>query len=168
MKELRLAGISTLENGNVFLLQFLADFNRRFAKEPLNSKDVHLPFRADESLDEVFAWKEERTLSLNLTLQFVQVIFIVEPNEITLPMARKCVTVYNYPNGRLAIKHNGLSLPYQTFDKRPQINPAAVVDNKRLGAVLSYISQKQAELDMSRSKKAPKRRGQAANIFKTG
>ena len=50
MKELRLAGISTLENGNVFLLQFLADFNRRFAKEPLNSKDVHLPFRADECL----------------------------------------------------------------------------------------------------------------------
>lgn len=167
VKELRLAGISTLEDGNVFLLQFMADFNRRFAKEPLNSKDVHRPLRADESLDEVFAWKEERTLSLNLTLQYEQVIFIVEPNAITLPLARKRVTVYDYPDGRLAIKHNGLSLPYRTFDKRPQINPAAVVDNKRLGAVLSYISQKQAELDMSRCKKAPRRRGQVANIFTT-
>jgi hypothetical protein len=34
--------------------------------------------------------------------------------------------------------------------------------------VLAYIAEKQKELDMSRSAKAPRRRGQAAHLFKTG
>jgi len=39
--------------------------------------------------------------------------------------------------------------PYRTFDKRPQVNQAAIVENKRLGPVLAYIAEKQKELDMS-------------------
>ena len=56
----------------------------------------------------------------------------------------------------------------RTFDKRPQVNQAAIVENKRLGPVLAYIAQKQKELDMSRSAKAPRRRGQANHMFKVG
>ena len=54
------------------------------------------------------------------------------------------------------------------FDKRPRVNQAAVVENKRLGPVLAYIAERQKELDMSRSRKAPSRRGQAASVFKVG
>jgi hypothetical protein len=68
--------------------------------------------------------------------------------------------VLDYPDGRFAIRHNGVDLPYRTFDKRPQVNQAAIVENKRLGPVLAYIAEKQKELDMSRSAKAPRRRGQ--------
>jgi hypothetical protein len=48
------------------------------------------------------------------------------------------------------IRHNGIDLPYRTFDKRPKVNQAAIVENKRLGPVLAYIAEKQKELDMSR------------------
>jgi hypothetical protein len=72
------------------------------------------------------------------------------------------------PDGRLAIRHNGIDLPYRTFDKRPQVNQAAIVENKRLGPVLAYIAEKQKELDMSRSAKAPSRRGQKNHMFKVG
>src|SRR4029077_11985922 len=34
VKEMRLSGISTIEVGNAFLPAFMADYNRRFAKEP--------------------------------------------------------------------------------------------------------------------------------------
>ena len=34
VKEMRLAGISTIEAGNAFLPAFMEDYNRRFAKEP--------------------------------------------------------------------------------------------------------------------------------------
>ena len=63
---------------------------------------------------------------------------------------------------------DGVDLPYRTFDKRPQVNQAAIVENKRLGPVLAYIAEKQKELDMSRSAKAPRRRGQRNHMFKVG
>lgn len=69
-------------------------------------------------------------------------LFILEPNAITRPLARQRVTVYDYPDGRFAIKH--------------------------LGPVLAYIAERQEELDMSRSRKAPRRRGQAKSLFKVG
>jgi hypothetical protein len=30
--------------------------------------------------------------------------------------------VLDYPDGRFAIRHNGVDLPCRTFDKRPQVN----------------------------------------------
>src|SRR6266404_4094544 len=63
---------------------------------------------------------------------------------------------------------NGVDLPYRTFDKRPQVNQAAIVENKRLGPILAYIAEQQKKLDMSRSAKAPRRRGQKNHMFKVG
>ena len=96
-------------------------------------------------------------------------MFLLEPNATTRLLARKRVTIIDYPDGRLAIRHDGVDLPYRTFDKRPQVNQAAIVENKRLGPVLAYIAEKQKELDMSRSSGAPRRRGQAPHhLFKSG
>jgi hypothetical protein len=168
VKELRLAGIASIEAGNAFLPAFMADFNRRFAKTPFSDKNLHRPLTEHDELDDVFAWQEERTISRSLTLQYDQVLFILEPNETTLSLARQRVTVYDYPDGRLAIKHKGLSLPYRIFDRRQRVNQAAVVENKRLGPVLAYIAERQKELDMSRSNSAPRRRGQGKSLFKVG
>jgi hypothetical protein len=168
VKEMRLAGISTLAAGNGFLPAFMADFNRRFAKAAYSDKDLHRPLTGSDELDDVFAWREERTVSRSLTLQYDQVLFILEPNAITRSLARQKVQVYDYPDGRFAIKHKGLELPYRTFDRRQQVDQAAVVENKRLGPVLAYIAERQKELDMSRSNSAPRRRGQGKSLFKVG
>jgi hypothetical protein len=37
-------------------------------------------------------------------------------------------------------------VPYRTFDKQPQVNQAAIVENKRIGPILAYIAEKQKEL----------------------
>ena len=117
VKEMRLAGISTLQAGNAFLPSFIEDHNRRFGKVPFDVSDAHRSLQAHHRLDDVFAWKEERTVSSNLTLQYDKVLFILEPNEVTRPLARRRVTVVDYPDGRLAICHAGLNLPYRTFDR---------------------------------------------------
>ena len=57
--------------------------------------------------------------------------------------------VVDYPDGRFAIRYNGVELPYRTFDKRPQVNRAAIVENKRLSPILAYIAEQQKKLDMS-------------------
>jgi len=48
---------------------------------------------------------------MNLTLQYDQVLFILEPTGVARSLARKRVTVIDYPDGRLAIRHNGVDLP---------------------------------------------------------
>lgn len=168
VKEMRLAGVSTLEAGNQFLPLFMADYNRRFAKQPFNDKDLHRPLAAHDNIDDAFAWKEERTVSLNLTLQYDKVLFLLEQNEVTRALARQRVTIYDYPDGRFAIRHQGRDLPYRIFDKVRQMDQAAIVENKRLGPVLAYIAERQKEMGVKRSGRAPRRQGQIKSIFKAG
>src|SRR6266851_2983777 len=111
VKEMRLCGIDTIAAGNAFLPAFIDDYNARFAKAPLEDRDVHRPLAEHDDLDDAFAWKEERTVSMNLTLQYDQVLFILEPNGIARSLARKRVTVIDYPDGRLAIRYDGIDLP---------------------------------------------------------
>jgi hypothetical protein len=41
VKELRLAGICTVEAANAWLPGFVEDYNRRFSRAPANAKDLH-------------------------------------------------------------------------------------------------------------------------------
>src|ERR1700676_2322426 len=76
VKELRLAGASSLAEGNALLPGFLADYNARFAKAPFEERDVHRTLVVGhDDLDDAFAWKEDRTVSVNLPLQYDQVLF---------------------------------------------------------------------------------------------
>ena len=53
----------------------MAAYNARFGKPPANHKNLHRPLTAGDDLEDAFAWKEERTLSQALTLQYDKVIF---------------------------------------------------------------------------------------------
>ncbi len=135
----------------------------------MSDRDAHRALPEGIALDDVFAWKEERTVTLNLTLQYDKVMFLLEANAMTRPLARKRVTVLDDPDGRLAIRHNGIDLPDRTFDRLQKVDQAALVENKRLGPVLASIAEGQKALDMERSKRAPRRRGQADwHMFKLG
>ena len=170
VKELRLAGAATLAEGNALLPGFIADYNVRFAKLPANSKDLHRPLRAGDDLEDAFAWKEERTLSQALTLQYDKVLFILEPSEQAKTAIGKRVTVVDYPDGRLSIRYRGVELAYRTFDKIRQVDQGAIADNKRLGPLLAMIRDQQRRCEPGhRSQRAPRRRDQRdARLFKVG
>jgi len=168
VKELRLAGAATLAEGNALLPGFIADYNARFAKAPANNKDLHRPLRTGDDLDDAFAWKEERTLSRALTLQFDKVLFILEPSKLAKAAIGKRVTVVDYPDGRLAIRYRGVELAYRTFDKIRQVSQAAIVENKQLGAVLAFIRDQQLRRG-SEHRSGPRRRDQRdGRLFKVG
>jgi hypothetical protein len=73
--------------------------------------------RAGDDLDDAFAWKEERTLSRALTLQYDKVVFILEPSEPAKAAIGKRVTVVDYPDGRLAIRYRGVELDSTRSDR---------------------------------------------------
>lgn len=60
--------------------------------------------------------KEVRTLSQSLTLRYDKVLFVLDPTEISRPLAGQKVVVCDYPDGRLEIMHQSFSLPYRAFD----------------------------------------------------
>jgi hypothetical protein len=143
VKELRLAGVGTIEAANAFLPAFVADYNARFAKGPRLAKDLHRPAPGTADLDEIMTVREERTVSASLTLRYDKMLLLLEPNEATRGLARRRVTVVNYPDGRFAIRHRGLDLPFQVFDKLRKVDQAAIVGHERLGAVLAHIRERQ-------------------------
>ena len=144
MKEMRLAGIASIEAANAWLPAFVASYNTRFGREPTNPKDLHRKLSAADNLSEILAWREERTVTHNLTLHYDRMMLILEPTPRARSLARKKVEVVNYPDGRFAVQSDGASLPFRTFDKVQTIQPGTIVDHKRLSAVLTMVQARQA------------------------
>ena len=152
VKEMRLAGIASIEAANTWLPGFIADHNDRFGRDPANSKNLHRPLWAADDLDEILAWREERTVTQNLTLHYDRMMLILEPTPLARSLVRKKVEVVNYPDGRFAVQFDGTSLPYRLFDKIQTVEPGTIVDNKRLSAVLAIVKARQADYEPKRQR----------------
>src|SRR5438270_8799053 len=94
--------------------------------------------------DEILAWREERTVTRNLTLHYDRMMLILDPTPLTRGLVRQKLEVVNYPDGRFAVQFNGATLGFKVFDKIQTVPPGAIVDNKRLSAVLEQIKVQQA------------------------
>ena len=147
VKELRLQGISTIDAANAFMPTFIADHNRRFGKLPRDRHDAHRPLRDDENLDGIFAWRETRKVTRNLTLHYERKLYLLPDVPAHRRLIGKYIDVFHYPDGRIEIRAGGESLPYSTYDKLGAIDQGEIVDNKRLGHVLRIAQIVQAKRD---------------------
>lgn len=167
VKELRLRGISTREAANAFAPQFMADFNGRFAKPPRRDFDAHRPVRADEDLDLIFTWRLQRKVSLSLTLQHERVIYLLQDTPANRSLIHRYIDVYEYPDGRIELRAQGVNLPYARYDRLPQVDAAAIVENKRLGHALEAAQLLQAQRDDRRKSSTPSRTNQGQMPYAT-
>lgn len=70
IKDMRLAGIDSMEQANAWLPIFIEDFNHRFGRAPHSLEEAHRPLReSSEELDDIFARQKTRKVSNALTLQ---------------------------------------------------------------------------------------------------
>jgi hypothetical protein len=147
VKELRLAGISSLEAANELMPAFIEAYNAKFAKVPRNTHDAHRAVRPDEDLDLIFAWRELRKVTQNLTLHYERQLYLLPDTPENRRLIGKYVEVFQYPDGRIEIRVAGRALPYSTYDKLGVVDQGAIVENKRLGAVLQVAQAVQAHRD---------------------
>ena len=167
-KELRLAGISTVEAANAWLAGFIEDYNQRFGRAPANAKDLHRPLTEADDLDEILAWREARSVTRNLTLRYDRMMLLLEPTPFARGLAGKKVEVVNYPDGRFAVRHEGVALPFRVFDKIQTVAPGAIVENKRLGAALAFARERQASYPPNRRRGDPRRQRPPNNLEAPG
>src|ERR1700692_2789502 len=157
VKELRLAGISTVAAANAWLPDFMADYNRRFGRPPTNAKDLHRKLTAVDNLDEMLAWREQRTVTRNLSLHYDRLMVLLDPPPFARGLVRKKVDVVNYPDGRFAVQFEGMPLSFRVFDKIQTVQPGTIVENKRLGAAAALVREHQATYAASQRRYDPAR-----------
>ena len=107
-------------------------------------KDLHRPLTQSDDLDEILAWREERTVTRNLTLHYDRMVLLLDPTPLVRGLVRKKVEVVNYPDGRFAVQFKGTARGFRVFDKIQTVQAGAIVDNKRLSAVLEQVKTQQA------------------------
>jgi transposase len=145
VKELRIAGITNMEDGNAFLSGFMERYNDRFAKPAARPDNLHRALNAaPDRLTEIFCLRNKRYVSKDLTLKYDHKRIRLEVNDLTRGLVGKYADTYEFPDGRIQVRHNGVALPCTIFDPHQQrVTHAAITDNKHLSAVLAHIKTEQ-------------------------
>ena len=123
VKEMRLAGIKTLEEANRFLKGFLARFNRRFSRAARQPGNLHRPAPAGKMLSQALCVKEPRVVTNDGTVRINGQRLQLLPSGLR-PLAKKGVTVTISPKGRLGVLYEGRELPYRLLPQ-PQTSRSA-------------------------------------------
>lgn len=139
VKELRLRSLSSVEEANAYLPEFIRDYNRRFAVAPRSGEDAHRPLMAGEDLSRILALVETRVLSKNLTLSYDGRIYQVETKRAAYTMRGARVEVRERSGGVISIEYKGRMLRFSLYQKQER-EQGRVVEPKLIGAALKRQS----------------------------
>ena len=71
VKEMRLAGVSTIEQANRFLQErFVPFWEQRFTVAPRQSRDAHRPLRREHRLEQILSVREPRAVANDYTVRW--------------------------------------------------------------------------------------------------
>ncbi len=118
VKELRLAGISTMGAANEFLWNvYIPAHNTRFAVDPASPTDVHRPLRASQRLDEILSLRIERLVANDYTVRLNNRFFQILPSQGVRP--QKGLQVEIRLDGSTHLRYQDRYLRYQAIAKKP-------------------------------------------------
>ncbi len=127
IKEMRLKGVRTIEEGNRFLAEYLSVYNERFSVRPREKEDLHRPLPRGLDLNAILCIKTERTLRNDFTVAHNRKLYQIE--EAT--KASK-VIVQDRMNGSMKITYQGQPLRFREITERPiKENKQPVIRRKR-------------------------------------
>jgi hypothetical protein len=114
VKELRLAGVSTLEAANRFLDGYLPTYNRRFSVQPAQPADLHRPRPASRELDRSLCIKTTRCLRKDFTIAHQRGLYQIHDT-----IRASHVLVEERVDGTMQITHQGRPLGVHAITSRP-------------------------------------------------
>ncbi|MDO8498238.1 MAG: ISNCY family transposase [bacterium] len=123
VKELRLARISTIEEGNKFLeVVFIPKFNSQFAVVPAKEGSLHKELTQAEKykLNSIFAIKSTRRINNDYTIQFKNHFYQLEEIQSTTIRPKDRVQVEQWLDNTLHFKFKGFELNFFLLPEKPQ------------------------------------------------
>jgi len=103
--ELRLAGITTLAEANVFLKSFIKGFNRRFAIHPRESQKAWRKIPKDLDLDRIISFRYRTVVGNDNTARLGGLVIDIPPGPYRRSYAREKVEVRQLLDGSWRIYH---------------------------------------------------------------
>ena len=144
VKDLRLAGISDMESGNVFLPAFMERFNERLSIRAAKPEDLHRRLSmARARMNDILCHREQRYVGAQLTLSYDRMQIILEQTDVPKGLVGQYVEIYEFADGRIEVRWKGHCLPYRVFRKDQRMSHTAIVENKRLSHALKIVKAQQ-------------------------
>lgn len=131
-KELRLQNISTIEEANLWLPEFMEDYNQRFATTPRSSFDFHVQLSDSNNLDFILCRKVTRTLSKNLTFQYNKRIYQIHVDRPTYALRNATVTVLENANNEIIVLYKKQPINFDIYiqqQKQAEVVPSKSIDD---------------------------------------
>lgn len=123
IKEMRLVGISTPEEGNTFLKRiFIPKFNEKFSVLPAKEGSVHTPLTIDDKqqINHIFSIQETRKVNNDFTIQFKNNWYQLQEVQPTTVRARSTILMEEWLDGKIHIVLNKHDLSYMVLPEKPQ------------------------------------------------
>jgi hypothetical protein len=118
VKEMRIAGVSNIEEGNQFLESYWKIHNRRFKIDPEDSRNAHRKILPEQDLSKIFSIKEYRKVSKNLEVQYNNVIYQILQKSPLRSLCRARVSIIESLNGKITMEYKGRQLPFREYGKQ--------------------------------------------------
>ncbi len=112
---MRLKGISSIEEGNRFLQEYLPGYNRRFSVKAKNEDNFHREIPKGLNLDRILCIKTERTLRNDYTISHEGKLY-----QILDKTNAKKVQVEKRINGTMVIANGDSCLRCKKITERPE------------------------------------------------
>lgn len=116
-KELRLAGVRTIEAANAFLPDFLTRYNARFAHPAADPTPAWVPLPAACDLAYYFAAREHRRVRTDHTLAWYGQCFQIARQRTAPSLAGQAVTVHVVPEGDVHVYAGTQRLSYTVVER---------------------------------------------------
>ena len=117
VKELRIRGLSTIEEANIFLEKsYWADFNKRFMVKAQYKEDIHRAVPKELNLDKILCIRTERTVRNDNTITHNSKFYQLKE---AFPKKAKIV-VQERVDGSMIITHQEVRIKYKEIDNRPE------------------------------------------------
>jgi len=143
VKELRLNGISTMDDANAFLPAFIADYNKRLAIEAQRPEDAHRPvLHTPDELNLIFSLHHTRTLSKNLSFQFKNQTYQLQGQGQGYRLRGARVTLCEPFEGEPTVLYQNTVMPYQRLASGEA--PIPLDDEKSIHHTLDQAKRNQA------------------------
>ena len=115
VKEMRLIGVKTCAEANAFIEKYIDKFNARFAIQARKKGNAHrLPDKRIK-IDDILAIQTEHVLRNDRTVMHERKLY-----QVTNKTRAQRVVVFEYLNGRMAIKYDQEGLDFNVIQERPQ------------------------------------------------
>jgi hypothetical protein len=111
---MRLQGIKTKDEANVFLETYLPKYNEKFRVCPANETDVHVRLPRHFNWDKYLCIKDQRTIRNDNTIAYNRKLYQLEEND------SKKVDIEERIDGALLIISKGRALKYKEITEAPK------------------------------------------------